>query len=471
MQKIYLLLRSNKQTGPYSLEELLQLNPKPFDLIWVEGRSAAWQYPFEVPALKPYVPETPQADVPFQPLPTEVLEQHFSEPEKTAGQKTEIPRKVFVSIPKTYKTPEPPAQRKEQAKPMASSYEQSYASYSEQKPAEENPVSTNYSRSLHEVEEEYTNWTYNQKTKKKTSVNTKDLVIAGLILAMIGGGYYVMSRPSVTTSILPAKKIEAQTIQQQETTEPNILEQVKQPDETVLQQEHMNITSNASQNETPVKNPELKNRVSVPRNQTAKTAPPVQNSMPVEKTVSNIPDDNMVVTSEPERKQQPKENASTEKKKKFGDVIKGIFSKKDKKEESPKNDEVVLQDPRPANNRQATRRDDNEQPANNNSGEVNTAALAEQVDLYSNAPDNWMMGVRDLKITLRNRSNITIQTAAVTVSYYDENNRLLEKKMIYFNNVAPKAKATIAAPDQKWADHVEYKLTTISAKEDRYASY
>src|SRR5690349_9577132 len=99
MQKVYLLLRSNRQSGPYSLEELLQLNLKPFDLVWVEGRSAAWQYPFEIPALKPYVPETPQAGVPFQPVSTAAMEDKFSSAVNPVIQKTEIPKRVFVSVP------------------------------------------------------------------------------------------------------------------------------------------------------------------------------------------------------------------------------------------------------------------------------------------------------------------------------------------------------------------------------------
>ena len=55
MQKIYSLLRDNKQTGPYTLEELVGLSLKPFDLIWVEGKSGGWSYPSEIDALKPYV--------------------------------------------------------------------------------------------------------------------------------------------------------------------------------------------------------------------------------------------------------------------------------------------------------------------------------------------------------------------------------------------------------------------------------
>ena len=54
----YLLLRSNKQSGPYSLQQLVSSGLKPYDLVWVEGKSAAWRYPSEVDGLKTYAPAT-----------------------------------------------------------------------------------------------------------------------------------------------------------------------------------------------------------------------------------------------------------------------------------------------------------------------------------------------------------------------------------------------------------------------------
>ena len=218
MQKVYLLLRSNKQTGPYSIEELLQLNLKPFDLVWMEGRSAAWQYPFEIPSLKPYVPETPLADVPFKPVATAVMEETpaptlfsepLAEPQSTTPQKPETPKRVFVSVPKTYTATneqktfasqrsytehkaymppveEPVYQKKEEVRqPSPSSYSQPLSSFT-QKPVGDDEVHTNYSRSLNDVEEDYTNWVYKQKTKKKTKVNPKDMALAVLILAVAG---------------------------------------------------------------------------------------------------------------------------------------------------------------------------------------------------------------------------------------------------------------------------------------------
>ncbi|MGN6420810.1 MAG: hypothetical protein ACTHMC_25090 [Pseudobacter sp.] len=52
----YLLLRDNKQTGPYTAAELVKKGIKPYDLVWLEGRSAAWRYPSEMDELKAHAP-------------------------------------------------------------------------------------------------------------------------------------------------------------------------------------------------------------------------------------------------------------------------------------------------------------------------------------------------------------------------------------------------------------------------------
>jgi hypothetical protein len=53
---MYLLLRNNKQSGPYSLDELKTMGLKAYDLVWVDGRSAAWRYPCEVEELSAFAP-------------------------------------------------------------------------------------------------------------------------------------------------------------------------------------------------------------------------------------------------------------------------------------------------------------------------------------------------------------------------------------------------------------------------------
>lgn len=56
----YLLLRNNKQTGPYTLEEIKCMSLKSYDLVWVEGKSAAWRYPGEITEFSSFAPVVPE---------------------------------------------------------------------------------------------------------------------------------------------------------------------------------------------------------------------------------------------------------------------------------------------------------------------------------------------------------------------------------------------------------------------------
>lgn len=56
MTTTYLLLRDNKQSGPYTFDELKAKGLKAYDLVWIEGRSAAWRYPCEIEELSAFAP-------------------------------------------------------------------------------------------------------------------------------------------------------------------------------------------------------------------------------------------------------------------------------------------------------------------------------------------------------------------------------------------------------------------------------
>lgn len=104
----YLLLRDNKQTGPYSLEEILTKGFKPYDLIWVEGKSAGWRYPGELPEFATIVTmvEEQPFDRFYKKKPAEASVQNtVQEKIVTEDTKSEAPiaipadRKVYVSTP------------------------------------------------------------------------------------------------------------------------------------------------------------------------------------------------------------------------------------------------------------------------------------------------------------------------------------------------------------------------------------
>jgi hypothetical protein len=307
---------------------------------------------------------------------------------------------------------------------------------------------------------------FKNASSKKNRLSGKDLAVAALIVVVIAAGYYLISKPSVITKrAVPvvAKEIPAPTEEAKlpiSETNP----EVRSVDNT----EATGASASVAQKEAVEK--ERKQKPAASRS-TIITAPVDRNEEQKEAT-------NPITENKNEQPEAPLEKAP-QKKKKLGEVIKNIFSK-NKKEPAKKVDPVVLEEPRPATNRQSTKRSE-ETTVNKNTPappvqskeEENKeasplASLADLVDLTSNAPDSWMMGVTGLKITLKNRSNSIIQTAAVNVFYYDDNNRLLEKKMIYFSNVPPKGKLTLPAPDHKFADHVEFKLGAVSAKDDRY---
>ncbi len=55
----YLLLRDNKQSGPYSLEELKSIGIRSSDLLWIEGKSTSWCFPDEIEDLLAFVHASP----------------------------------------------------------------------------------------------------------------------------------------------------------------------------------------------------------------------------------------------------------------------------------------------------------------------------------------------------------------------------------------------------------------------------
>src|SRR4051812_16761351 len=55
--KLYLLLRENRESGPYMLDGLKEMRLRPMDLVWIEGESTAWAHPADITELKAFVSE------------------------------------------------------------------------------------------------------------------------------------------------------------------------------------------------------------------------------------------------------------------------------------------------------------------------------------------------------------------------------------------------------------------------------
>jgi hypothetical protein len=101
----YLLLRSNKQSGPYSLQQLVSLGLKPYDLVWLEGKSAAWRYPSEVEGLKAYSPATEEQPYDrFYKKPEEKPQEKINKPAQLQQETYILPKEETYVLPVENKT-------------------------------------------------------------------------------------------------------------------------------------------------------------------------------------------------------------------------------------------------------------------------------------------------------------------------------------------------------------------------------
>ena len=429
MQKVYLLLRNNQQNGPLSLNELVQYDLKPHDLIWVEGNSAGWYYPQEIEALRshlPFLKSSIQSTTPST-QPSWPADAQMFEPQMAPA------KKIFVSMP----TAMPAYQTKEKiasnAMPLAE--EKAPAINQEYQPtySDANP---SYTKSLNAVEKEPIIKTSAIKAANKPMFSKSGFIVLGVLLLLFFVVWRIANKPAADEIITPQHGLGSATLN----TSDSITSNASQASLLTTKQ----ITGAAKKLKTiKASNPEkmavvvatkpVRSAVAKTANNDAKQIDPFGTS-PVEigPVTSTATTKNETVISQP----------PVERKKKIGEKILDIFRKK--KEEPVATETKPAEDE--AGGRTATHREAN---------------IATQVAVKFDVPNSWMMGIKGAKAVLSNRSNETILKAVVEVSYYNEDNSLLQTKTISFTNVGAKKAATVSIPDQSFADHLEYKILSV----------
>lgn len=192
MHQVYRILRDNKEKGPLTLEELLQLSLKPFDLIWVEGRSAGWRYPSEIESLKPYL-ENGEGQ---KEMPAAARQVH------PASQNTRpIIHQAAPSIPQPVinEGAAPGGEEELTAEKLERKAAEIYMrvqAYNEKAQAQQDDVQTKYARSLEDLKQEYADWLHKKKEKKKFSIPKNGrtmMAVLGSLLLVICFTWYFMS--------------------------------------------------------------------------------------------------------------------------------------------------------------------------------------------------------------------------------------------------------------------------------------
>jgi hypothetical protein len=420
MQKQYLLLRNNQQSGPYSLNELLQWNLKPSDLIWVEGKSHAWSHPSEIAELKAAVP------APAKPSPA-------------PAQPAQRSPHIYVSLPKNDTTHREVTGDSLEARAEALRRKVETMAGREE-PAPE--LNTLYSRTLDDVGESYGAWLTTKK-KRGFQFHGGFLMPALLIAVVLVGGWWmgkiIFSSQTFTLS--------------QQTVQPGPQKQNPHVSSRTMASPIVHTATPAATIETKDTTPASSPIVQKPRQ--LATIPQPETTM-VEKPVEQIvltetpaapassakaekaeeKKNESAPSSEPETNKAP-EVKEGEKKKGIGKFFAGLFGKKKKEADET---------------------------------ELTTVDLKSQVDVrIKDNPDHWMMGVKGAKVVVNNRSESEVKSATVEISYFSEEKDLLEKKVVQVGSVGKKKSRTIAVPDHRTAGSISCKLLSATGEEEQAA--
>lgn len=168
---MYRILRNNKEQGPYSLDELVQLSLRPYDLIWIEGKSACWRYPAEVEELKPYVTSTAASGPLSQTPPQTILPKQIQENKPVES----------IAAPAGEQQEELTAAVLEQ---KANALYQRVQAYNAKREQEEKDVHTKYARSLEDLKQDYADWLHGKRHKRhEVSSGIKGWIAFGAVSA------------------------------------------------------------------------------------------------------------------------------------------------------------------------------------------------------------------------------------------------------------------------------------------------
>lgn len=401
----YLLLRNNKESGPFQLQQLKEMGLKAYDLIWVEGRSAAWRYPGEVEELKEFAPIVEEQPFDrFYKKPEENKEKHFheviEEAEKiSAAPKTVISKKqnktsekIFVSLPVKKESSALPGKINE------INYEKAFKKTDDISETETpDMVYDKAESSLNELKSRYEKTYQNRLQKNIRKRNTKKILgfsVAALFLFTLGMMIFLNFRPRESQPIV---------------------------------------------NNTPVKN-DLNNSNQVP--------------LQKDKNEQNMSTEILTGQSEVE---QPKEINQPIREEKKSTASKNSVTK-----QSSVTANIGIQS-EPSftdeeGQRQKTVRD------NTSVYIKKPVSISSLVSVKANEYKRRAFGgILNLELTVNNSSNFILDKVIVELQYLKPSEQPLKTEQIEFTSVSPNSALTLKIPDNPRGIKILYKITHIES--------
>lgn len=420
----YLLLRNNKESGPFTMDELLSSGLKPYDLVWVQGKSAAWRYPSEIQELKPFAPVIEEQ--PYDRFYKKSKEEQLPESPDTSEPQSPAPicnknkaaythkKSVFVTLPDRKKEvitmkPEPVVQSSASATATVLAAAEIHAE-----------PEIKYSKPLDEIKEMYvkTLQTRKDKNAKQEIARTilkKAAIFAGILALGVLAGFIIKSKPAkdITTSV-------DKTIPSLPVVKSNGQEEIP---ESLLVIEEMSPSTGIPSSEN--LHNQAGNAEKIEKGQ----------SLDGEQTNLRIRKETMLIV--PKRSDEF-ENRQFKRDEEFN----SSGAEREKKIRTSENSSTV-----------------------NVKTEKNSLS-----DLVSVASNDYKRvafgGIRNLFITVTNNSKFEIENVIVQLLYLKPSEETLRTENIKFKSIAPNGSSTIKVPDTNRGIKVEYKIIDFESKQN-----
>ncbi len=410
MENTFIVLRNNKQEGPYNLVEIMSIGLQAGDIVHQENGIAGWQYAMEIDELKPLV-SAPQTSPFLTPTSTEmhtfdeVKASEMAPISEISKKESDFSAPVEVSAPPT--TPQHAPGLDEEYHKKEKAFATQITTQEEAVPAAAY-VAPLVSADFLEVEktipseEQYDIVSSGRKSskrlKKGSGAASKSLVAVGVLVLLVAAAFFAAPL-------------------------------FKQPGSQYGRNE---ITSSerGSENAVAVSNTNVDSEIEwikeLPQDSVAeeiKTPSPIVEKE--EKIAAKA--EEVLITDAKETKSQPKEK----------EIQKAIIIKE-------KDTTAVKK---------------------------NVPDVTQQVYLRSNFSSNPDgAGIFNLEVTLENKSNKVLKTTAVNVLYRDEAGKVVNKQTIYFSDVAPGATVSRPASQHKQATKITCELGLIISEGSLYYS-
>lgn len=394
----YLLLRDNKQSGPYTVPEIIEKGIKPYDLVWLDGKSISWRYPSEIEELKAYAPAVEE-----QPF-----DRFYKKPEqviKTTPVAVEhipyVPKNIVENVDEEHT-----AQKKVYINfPVGNTPEKKVVHEKKIVMPEPKPEPVTFADKTNYIQPAERISSYNSKPAS----NKKPVYFAGAVCVILIG--------LVTILFINNN---------------NQQERLKELNTIVKEIEN----KKANEFTTQVKNTEPAPAPAQPPSSETITNPELLSANDYSKPATKE-----TVTPAELSATPPKQSA------KETEIATGIVYKE----------------------RPVLRRSENEQnapAAKNESAEpaASSENIYKLVSVKSNIYKTGVLGgISNLQLELTNNSSRELHKVAIEIKYFGPEKKVVNRQVIYFENVSPGGHSTIVVPKSKRGVSIDYTITDIKS--------